>query len=119
MKAFRADRAIILVSLLAIFFAGGLYLGRRSASSVPSAAAVVSDRGGAEETAAAEAKLNVNTASAEALSRLPGIGATLAARIVAYRETHGPFSSVDDLTAVSGVGEGKLDEIRDRITAGE
>lgn len=42
---------------------------------------------------------------------LPGIGETLAGRIVEYRQEHGPFSSVDDLLAIPGIGEGVVDRI--------
>lgn len=59
--------------------------------------------------------VNINTASAENLSRLPGIGEVLAERIIAYREAHGPFTSVEELMRVEGIGEGKLDGIRNEI----
>ena len=52
--------------------------------------------------------MNLNTADAEALTALPGIGEELAARIVEYREEHGPFKTVEDLTEVPGIGQGKL-----------
>ena len=52
--------------------------------------------------------VNLNTADAEALTALPGIGEELAARIVEYREEHGPFKTVEDLTEVPGIGQGKL-----------
>jgi competence protein ComEA len=61
-------------------------------------------------------KLNVNLASAEELERLPGIGPALAARIVAHREAHGPFRTVDDLLRVSGIGPKTLDGFRDLVT---
>jgi competence protein ComEA len=64
-----------------------------------------------------EGKINVNLASAEELDDLPGIGPSLAARIVAYREAHGPFRTVDDLLAVSGIGPKTLDRFRDLVTA--
>ena len=52
------------------------------------------------------APINVNTATAEQLEALPGIGPTLAAAIVQERERNGPFRSVDDLTRVPGIGDG-------------
>ena len=52
--------------------------------------------------------LDMNTASAEELTGLPGIGESLAARIIAYRETHGSFTCLEDLLNVSGIGEKKL-----------
>lgn len=61
-------------------------------------------------------RLNVNTASAEELDRsLPGIGPTLAQRIVDYRNTHGPFRTVADLKNVSGIGERRYDQIKDLV----
>jgi len=60
-----------------------------------------------------EDKINLNTASAEDLTSLPGIGEILAARIVAYREEHGPFQTLDDIMQVSGIGNKVVEEIRD------
>ena len=55
--------------------------------------------------------LDVNRATVEELTALPGIGPALAARIVDHREANGPFSSLDDLDAVSGVGPSLLSQI--------
>lgn len=63
-----------------------------------------------------EDKINLNTASAQELTSLPGIGEVLAARIIAYREKHGPFQTLDDLTRVSGIGSKVVEEIRDLVT---
>jgi competence protein ComEA len=60
--------------------------------------------------------VNINTASAEELDTLPGIGEVLAAAILQYREEHGPFTSVDQLVDVSGIGEVTLEELRDLVT---
>ena len=68
-----------------------------------------------EETAAHE-PIDINTAAAEELQELMGIGPVLAQAIVDYRAEHGPFRSVDELLAVSGIGEAKLGGIRDGIT---
>ena len=62
--------------------------------------------------------INLNTATAAELDRLPGIGPVLASRIMAEREKK-PFASVDDLRRVSGIGPKKLDAIRPLVTAGE
>ena len=59
--------------------------------------------------------VNVNTATAEELDVLPGIGPALAGRIIAYREEHGPFTAVKQLLEVSGIGEAVLDGLRDQI----
>jgi competence protein ComEA len=55
--------------------------------------------------------LDVNTASAQELTELPGVGPSLAARIVEYRTENGPFQSVDDLQNVSGIGPSKFDKM--------
>jgi len=64
-------------------------------------------------------KININLAPSAELEELPGIGPTLAARIIAYREEHGPFENIEDLTRVSGIGPKTLDGFRDLITVGE
>jgi competence protein ComEA len=65
---------------------------------------------------AAGGLVNINTASATELEALPGIGEVLAATIVAYRDEHGPFASVDQLEDVSGIGPSTLEELRDLVT---
>jgi competence protein ComEA len=61
------------------------------------------------------AVININTADAAALETLPGIGPTFAARIIDYREQNGPFSSVEDLIQVKGIGPATLDKMRDLL----
>ena len=63
-------------------------------------------------------KLDLNTATAAQLQLLPGIGEKLSAAIVAWREEHGPFQKVEELLRVPGIGEKRLAEIRDLVTAG-
>jgi competence protein ComEA len=60
-------------------------------------------------------KVNINLASATELEALPGIGPTLAERIVAYREKKGGFKNVEELKQVSGIGEKKFEELRDYV----
>lgn len=59
--------------------------------------------------------LNINSATAEQLDSLPGIGPAIAAAIIEHRERIGGFSSVDGLLAVSGIGPSKLEQIRDLV----
>ena len=59
--------------------------------------------------------LDLNTATAEELAGLPGIGTELAARIVAYREANGAFGTVEELLEVSGIGEKKLAGLEGRV----
>ena len=64
------------------------------------------------------AKLDLNSATAEALADLPGIGQTLAERIVEFRTLNGPFVTVDGLADVAGITPSHLDEIEPFVTAG-
>ncbi len=61
-------------------------------------------------------KLDLNTASVEQLTELPGIGQKLAARIVAYREKAGAFSSTEELMNVRGIGEKNFGKLEKYIT---
>ena len=64
--------------------------------------------------------VNINTADAQTLATaLDGVGAARAQAIVQYRDAHGPFRSVNDLTQVKGIGERVLTANRDRITVKE
>lgn len=65
------------------------------------------------------ALININTADSAELETLPKIGPYLAGEIINYRETNGPFKTVDELLNVSGVGTVILETIRDLITVGE
>jgi len=61
------------------------------------------------------APVNLNTATASELDRLPGIGPSLAQAILEYREAHGAFTAVEDLLLVPGIGPAKLEAIRNLI----
>ena len=62
--------------------------------------------------------IDLNTASAADLTRLPGIGEKRAQAIVDYRESSGPFQSVEELTEGKGIGEGILAQVYDYVTVG-
>lgn len=78
---------------------------------VPGPGEAIAVTGGQEEGGL----ISVNRADATALEALPGVGPVLAGRIVAHRETNGPFQVVEDLLEVPGIGEAKLASIRDLI----
>ncbi|MDE3091565.1 MAG: helix-hairpin-helix domain-containing protein [Chloroflexota bacterium] len=61
-------------------------------------------------------KINVNTATLEELDALPGIGPSIAQRIIDYRNQNGSFKKIDDLKKVRGVGDALFDQIRDLVT---
>ena len=60
--------------------------------------------------------INVNTAAATELEELPGVGEVIAQAIVDYRTENGPFTTVDELIDVSGIGDATLENIRDLVT---
>ena len=60
--------------------------------------------------------VNLNTATADQLDVLPGVGPTTAAAIIAFREQHGPFQTVDQLGDVRGIGPAKLEALRGLVT---
>lgn len=64
-----------------------------------------------------ETELDLNLADAAELATVPGIGPTLASRIVAYREEHGPFLLPEEVTAVSGIGSATYENMRAQVTA--
>ena len=59
--------------------------------------------------------VDLNRADHEALTGIPGVGEVLALRIVAHRESHGPFMTLEDLLDVPGIGEGRLAGMRDYV----
>jgi competence protein ComEA len=71
----------------------------------------------AEGTAAVagDGRVRINVAGVDEMEALPGVGPVLAARIVAYREEHGPFAVVEDLLDVPGIGEAKLAALREAV----
>ena len=124
--------AIVLFALLGVFLAlvVGIFIGRQSISGmvvipevpITTMHSVDSLGEGVDETqqtnSGESGKVNINTASVSLLQTLPNIGSVLAQRIVDYREENGNFSAPEDLLMVEGIGEKRLDEIRDYITVG-
>lgn len=121
----KAETVAVTVTLLFVALTLGFHWGRRSVPTqfsvrtVPAATAappVASDGGTAVTPAPESAAVNINTATLEELRSLHGIGEALAQRIIDYREEHGPFACVEDITRVSGIGSETYTRLRDRIT---
>ncbi len=81
----------------------------------PSLAADGSRQVHRQQTPVAAEPVNVNTATAEELAAVSGISATLAAKIVAYRDSHGAFASFEDLLKVNGLTPKQLHKLQDKI----
>ena len=71
-----------------------------------------------EEIAPVRVLVNINTATAEELETVTGIGPVLAQAILDYRAEHGDFQTLDELLEVRGIGSAKLDAMRDEISTG-
>ena len=68
-----------------------------------------------EEIQINNGKININTASEQQLTLLPGIGEAIAKRIIDYRTEHGNFNAIEDIMNVSGIGEKKFEQLRPYI----
>ena len=71
--------------------------------------------GGISVHAGDAAKININKASAEELTQLKGIGPSIAAKIIEYRDKNGPFKNPEDITMVSGIGSKTYENNREMI----
>ena len=121
----KASVVIITLTLVFCGFAIGFFLGRSSGTgSIRVSAAPThslsqtqpSTDGSTQPTNLSP--VDLNTATVDELTTLPGIGETLARRIVSYREENGPFESLGQLLDVEGIGEKKLEDILDYISIG-
>ncbi|PIU31817.1 MAG: hypothetical protein COT06_06080 [Syntrophobacteraceae bacterium CG07_land_8_20_14_0_80_61_8] len=77
-------------------------------------AAAAAQSGAATGTAQSSC-VNINTATADQLQALPGIGPAIAAAIVQHRQQNGPFAAMDDLKKVKGIGDKKFEKIKNLI----
>jgi competence protein ComEA len=114
-------------------YAGSIYVGDAVAApgsypyrSTDTVADLLRAAGGASENATLELhvltavagsqRVDINRADAWLLAALPGIGQTLAERIVDYRQTNGPFHSTTELMKIAGIGEDTFDKVKDKVT---
>lgn len=125
------NKVSVLLAVVTALFVGftlGLFVGRNSGSgtvtlaipaqmqTAPTTAATAAAETVPEETVSFP--VNINTADADTLTALPGIGQVLAERILAYRQQNGPFRVIEEITKVEGIGEKKAEAILELITVG-
>lgn len=125
------NKVSVLLAVVTALFVGftlGLFVGRNTGSgtvtlavspqmqTAPTTAATAAAETVPEETVSFP--VNINTADADTLTALPGIGRVLAERIVAYRRQNGSFRAIEEITKVEGIGEKKAEAILELITLG-
>ena len=126
----RYEKAALGLTAAFLLFTGGWFYARQSAAQpytvtvsqsapeVSSAPAASNNEESKPESLLEGEVIDINSAPVEDLQRLPGIGEKRAQAIVAWREEHGPFQSVDELDNVSGIGPGILDGLREYACVG-
>ncbi len=67
------------------------------------------------QSADAGSPVNINTADAQELDKLPGVGPAMAQRIIDYREQNGGFQNIEDLKKIKGIGEAKFNKLKDQV----
>jgi competence protein ComEA len=97
--AWRSPALFVLLSLCSVLF---LYAAANAGKKKPPARPV-----------------NINTATSEELQQVPGIGPATAQKILQMRKSYGAFKSVDDLLAIRGLGQKRLDKMRKYLTVGK
>ena len=102
MRAMRVLSAAVLLGMLAVTGTAAAPEGTKAAPAAVRSGAV-----------------DVNSASEEELQDVPGIGPSLAKKIVDFRKENGPFKTVDDLLKVRGIGEKSLEKLRPHLTVGK
>ena len=110
-------QGVFILLIVMIVFASiliGFFLGRNTGRSPIQISKLPEASTSADGTQPA-GKININTATAEELQKIPGIGAVLAQRIVDFRNENGPFELVTELTRVTGIGLDRLTQIMDYI----
>jgi competence protein ComEA len=60
--------------------------------------------------------ININTASSDQLDKLPGVGLSTAKKIIDYRNIHGFFGNIQDLTKIKGIGKSKFEKLKEKVT---
>ena len=119
-ESFQAAHLVMILLTLAFLGALAYFSAHGEPTTVTDGYTVAVERSvPAEEIVPERQPVDINSATAEELQQLMGVGPVLAQAIVDYRAEHGPFVSVDELLEVSGIGETKLEGIRNDITLGE
>lgn len=123
MKLRKLEWAVVTLTAVLLALMAGWTLGKRHSREIlrqaaPAPPSQALEAAPGPEEPEVEFPININTAPAEDLTALPGIGETRARSIVEWRRDHGRFQSVTDLLQVPGIGEATLEGLLDYITVG-
>ncbi len=128
MKFKKTEFILLAVTVIFAAFTIGFFTGRSTVRSTftveteqpaPESFDLISEVSGddvATRTQPEQGLININTATAEELCELPGIGEAISQRIIDYRTANGDFETIEDIMNVSGIGEGIFDGISAMIT---
>ncbi len=110
------EKGLIAFLVLALLLGLGFSVYKKSHPGVDIRIAGYSSGSGQDIGELPSFKININEASEADLAKLKGVGRVLAGRIVKYRESRGPFGSIDDIRKVKGVGKALYERIKDNIS---
>lgn len=116
MRLKTAEIVSVLLCLALLVSAAVLASGRERDSEAPALSVTTPEPEVTEAVRGMDGLVNINTADAEELDGLTGIGPALAGNIIEYREEHGPFESTADIMEVSGIGPATFEKFKDEIT---
>lgn len=118
-----AQTVLLCITILCVGLMVGILLGKNTATRPVTLSAydkISQDESSQSASSGNDAvgKININSATADELSMLPGIGSTYANRIIEYRLNNGNFNTIEELMNVKGIGTGRFDAIKNYITVG-
>lgn len=116
MRLKTAEIISVLLCLALLAGAAALASGRERGSAAPALSVTTPEPDVTGAVRGAAGLVNINTADADELELLTGIGPALAGRIIDYREENGSFGSIADIMEVSGIGPATFEKFKDEIT---
>lgn len=115
-KVSKTESCLVILTAVFLCVLLALFQHDRSRGGESGTYTVTTERTAQGEVAPEPLLLDLNSATAEELTQLSGVGEVIAQRIVDWREENGPFRSIEEIMEVKGIGQAAFEEIRDSIT---